>query len=51
MMRKVKKAKKLFETEQISKVEFEQIISSYRGMLTHCKSKKISQNIESILKS
>jgi hypothetical protein len=51
MLRKIEKTKRLFQAEQISEAKFQQILSSYRGTLTHCKGIKISQKIETILKS
>lgn len=48
ILNKIQKLRDNFDAENISQEKLEQIISSYFGLLKHCKSEKIQEQIERI---
>ncbi len=50
MLRKLRDAKRHRDSGVISKAKFDSIVASYTGMLKHCKSKKILDQIKDIVK-
>jgi RNA-directed DNA polymerase len=46
MFNKISRLRRALENTQISQKSYEQALQSYRGMLSHCKSKKISDSLK-----